>query len=141
MDVVTAASPYVHSLFLDVSVRHPLAAAYVVRAAEAAGVAAVEAERAKAIRYPPGPGLVCTPCVLETGGRQGPALRRLLRRLAALPVVTRSTPWAARVAAAAAERRWSARLSVALGLGLFEAYSSLMGADGLDGGLEAEGAP
>ena len=68
---------------MDVTVRHPMAAAYQPAAADEDGAAAVAAEERKQDRYPARGGRKVTPFAVETWGRLGPHAEHLMQWLAA----------------------------------------------------------
>ena len=64
-------------LLVDFTIRHPLAGRY-----EMCGDAARAAEKEKLVHYPARAGLTVVPAAMETYGRHGESMRRLLATLA-----------------------------------------------------------
>ena len=90
---------------IDVTVRHPAAQHVVKRAAQAAGAAALEGEKAKTRRY----GSSVTTFAVEAFGRLGPQAEAFLRSLdEAAMRLDNLKGWAMRER----RQRWAARLSV-----------------------------
>ena len=109
------------SSYVDLTVRHPLAAKYRARAAAEDGAAAKVAESAKRIRYPAvaAAGLLpAEPFAVETFGRLGPAALQLLHsaRQRRIEADASLRGWAG----CALFQRWLGILSVSLQQALFE---------------------
>ena len=115
--------------YIDLTVRHPLAAKYRARAAREDGAAAKIAENAKRIRYPAvaAAGLLpAEPFAVETFGRLGPAALKLLHSARQRRVEADASlrGWAG----CALFQRWLAVLSVSLQQSLFESAQAAWGA-------------
>ena len=83
LDVWAFGTPDVIDVLIDVTIRHPMAAAYQPSAARVQGHAAASGEREKKERYPAAGGRSMTPFAVETWGRLGDEAEELLQTLAA----------------------------------------------------------
>ena len=107
-------------LLVDVTVRHPMAAAYQPGASHEDGAAAMVAEEKKMERYPEAAGRRVTPFAVETWGRLGPHAEQLLQMLAA--EATRHHRRRGHAATANAfMRKWRATLDAVLRKGMARA--------------------
>ena len=125
--------------FADVVVKHPRAKHVLVEAATKDGAAAAQGEQAKLLRYPAVPSLgldAVVPFAVETFGRLGGSALRVLRaahsRVAASD--KRFGGWLGHLLL----RRWRARLSCALVLGLWDSAAASFGFVGARSGLLEE---
>ena len=113
LDIWAFAGLQIQDLLVDVTVRHPMVAAYQPAASSQDGVAAIVAEGKKQVRYPPRAGRAVTPFAVETWGRLGPHAEQLLQLLAG-----EATRYARRrghsATAGAFLRKWRATLNALL---------------------------
>ena len=83
LDIWAFGSADVEDLLLDVTIRHPVAAAYQPQASQEAGHAAATAAKQKLVRYPAAGGRSVTPFAVETWGRLDYGAELVLESLAA----------------------------------------------------------
>ena len=83
LDVAAEAHCSLPDHWLDVTVRHPLAASALQATCENAGAVLEQAEEDKAKRYPPRGGMRVTPCAMACTGALGGEMEALLAKLAA----------------------------------------------------------
>ena len=70
-------------LLIDVTIRHPMSAAYQPSASHSPGIAAAAGERSKFTRYPAAHGRAVIPFSVETWGRLGTHAEELLQKMVA----------------------------------------------------------
>ena len=83
LDIWAFGSTDVVDLLIDVTIRHPMSAAYQPAASSLRGAAATTGESGKRARYPAAHGRAVTPFAVETWGRFGDDAEGLLQRLVA----------------------------------------------------------
>ena len=80
LDIWAFGSSDVSDLLIDVTIKHPMAAAY---ASHDAAIAAAAGERSKLKRYPAAQGRAVTPFAVETWGRLGTHAEEALQKMVA----------------------------------------------------------
>jgi hypothetical protein len=83
LDIWAFCSADVVDLLIDVTIRHPMSAAYQPAASSLRGAAATTGESGKRARYPAAHGRAVTPFAVETWGRFGDDAEGLLQRVVA----------------------------------------------------------